>query len=140
MGKPLQVDLVTKTQIKPSCAWVKVEVDLNEFPKRINRGVKKKSRELIKRWININCDYVPKYCTNCKIQGHNEQQCYILHPELYPKGEGENPKEDKQGEEDKRDANKGKEKPKEQKFQRGKGKSGRDNKGLDAWNRKGLLK
>ncbi|KAH0642950.1 hypothetical protein KY289_033924 [Solanum tuberosum] len=37
MGKPLQVDMATKNQIRPSCARVKVEVDLlKEFPKRIN--------------------------------------------------------------------------------------------------------
>lgn len=33
-------------------------------------------------------DHIPKYYDNCKIQGHNEQQCYVLHPELYPKAEG----------------------------------------------------
>ncbi|KAH0632725.1 hypothetical protein KY284_035511 [Solanum tuberosum] len=39
VGKPLQVDLATKNQTRPSCARVKVEVDLlSEFPKRINVG------------------------------------------------------------------------------------------------------
>ncbi|KAK6797434.1 hypothetical protein RDI58_005136 [Solanum bulbocastanum] len=30
-------------------------------------------------------DHVPKYCKNCKIQGHDEEQCYVLHMDLYPK-------------------------------------------------------
>lgn len=52
--------------------------------------------EIVEKWIDINYDHVPKYCTKCKIQGHNEHDCYVLHLELHPKrkeevskGEGE---------------------------------------------------
>ncbi|KAG5589354.1 hypothetical protein H5410_039868 [Solanum commersonii] len=77
VGKPLQVDLATKNQTRPSCARVKVEVDLfGEFPKRINVGVRKQSGEVVEKWIRIKYDY-----------GHNEQECYIIHRELYPKKE-----------------------------------------------------
>ncbi|WMV20831.1 hypothetical protein MTR67_014216 [Solanum verrucosum] len=86
VGKPLQVDMATKNQTRPSCARVKVEVDLlGEFPKRINIGVRKQSGEVVEKWIRIKYDYVPKYCVTCRLQGHNEQECYALHPELYPK-------------------------------------------------------
>lgn len=84
----------------PSCARVKVEVDLlREFSKCINVGLRKKSGEIVEMWININYNYVPRYCGNCKIQGHSEQQCYVLHPELYPKEEDEekNSKEKEKG-------------------------------------------
>lgn len=27
-----------------------------------------------------------KYSKNCKIQEHDEEECYVLHPELYLKG------------------------------------------------------
>lgn len=41
VGKPLQVDMDTSNQTRPSCARVKVEVDLlRDFPKRINIGVR----------------------------------------------------------------------------------------------------
>lgn len=30
---------------------------------------------------------MPKYCKKCKLQGHDENDCYVLHPELYPKEE-----------------------------------------------------
>ncbi|KAH0695913.1 hypothetical protein KY289_013395 [Solanum tuberosum] len=44
VGKPLQVDLATRNQTRPSCARVKVEVDLlGKFPKRINVGIRKQS-------------------------------------------------------------------------------------------------
>ncbi|WMV15250.1 hypothetical protein MTR67_008635 [Solanum verrucosum] len=86
VGKPLQVDMATKNQTRPSCARVKVEVNLQgEFPKRINIGVRKQSGEVVEKWIRIKYDYVPKYCVTCRLQGHNEQECYALHPELYPK-------------------------------------------------------
>ncbi|KAH0717258.1 hypothetical protein KY285_013289 [Solanum tuberosum] len=67
-------------------SWVKVEVDLlGEFPNRINIGVRKQSGEVVEKWIRIKYDYVPKYCVTCRLQGHNEQECYALHPKLYPK-------------------------------------------------------
>ncbi|KAH0705670.1 hypothetical protein KY289_010746 [Solanum tuberosum] len=88
VGKPLQVDMATRNQTRPSCARVKVEVDLlKEFPKRIKIGVKKTSGEVMEKWIKIKYDYVPKYCKTCMIQGHDMEQCYVEHPELYPKKE-----------------------------------------------------
>ncbi|XP_060211976.1 uncharacterized protein LOC132639554 [Lycium barbarum] len=48
---------------------------------------KKSTGEIVDKWIKINYDYVPKYYKNCKLQGHNEQDCYVIHPELYPKDE-----------------------------------------------------
>ncbi|XP_016546560.2 uncharacterized protein LOC107846788 [Capsicum annuum] len=86
--RPLQVDLAMKNQTRPSYARVKVEVDLlGEFPTCINVGVKKQNKEVSEKWITIKYDYVPKYCKTFMIQGHNEQQCYMEHPELYPKKE-----------------------------------------------------
>ncbi|KAH0675185.1 hypothetical protein KY285_022986 [Solanum tuberosum] len=91
MGKPLQVDMATRNQARPSCARVKVEVDLlGEFPKRIKIGMKKTNGEVMEKWVRIKYDYVPKYCKTCMIQGHDEQQCYVEHPELYPKKEKTN--------------------------------------------------
>ncbi|KAH0636640.1 hypothetical protein KY289_036555 [Solanum tuberosum] len=90
VGKPLQVDLATKNQTRPSCAKVKVEVDLlREFPKLINVGMRKKSGEVCEKWIRIKYDYVPKYCKSCKIQGHNEAECFVVHSALYPKKDKE---------------------------------------------------
>ncbi|KAG5596571.1 hypothetical protein H5410_037803 [Solanum commersonii] len=85
VGKPLHVDMATKNQTRPSCARVKVEVDLlKEFPKRINIGFKRSNGEIVEKWIKIKYDYMPKYCKTCMIQGHDEEQCYVGHPELHP--------------------------------------------------------
>lgn len=50
VGKPLQVDMATKNQTRPSCALVKVEVDLlGEFPKQIKIGIKKVDGEVMEK-------------------------------------------------------------------------------------------
>ncbi|KAH0665726.1 hypothetical protein KY290_027962 [Solanum tuberosum] len=81
-----EVDTTKLNKTRPSCARVKVEVDLmGDFLNRINVGVRKRTWEITEKWIAINYDYVPKYCKSCKLQGHNEKECFIIHPELYPK-------------------------------------------------------
>ena len=35
--------------------------------------------------IKIKYDYVPKYYQTRMIQGHREEQCFVVHPEFYPK-------------------------------------------------------
>ncbi|KAG5591652.1 hypothetical protein H5410_042166, partial [Solanum commersonii] len=80
----------TRNKTRSSCVRVKVEVDLmGEFPTRINVGMRKKTGEILEKWVTIKYDYVPKYCTNCKLQGHNEKECFIIHPKLYLKEERE---------------------------------------------------
>ncbi|KAK4733469.1 hypothetical protein R3W88_007730 [Solanum pinnatisectum] len=82
--------MATLNKTKPSCARVKVEVDLmGDFPNRINVGVRKRTGEVVEKWISIKYDYLPKYCNTCKLQGHNEKECFIIHPELYPKEDEE---------------------------------------------------
>lgn len=84
VDKPLQVDLATKNQSRPSCARVKVEMDLlKEFPRRIKVCVKNGENPVLEKWFRIRYDYLPKYCKTCMIQGHSEDQCYVKHPELY---------------------------------------------------------
>ncbi|KAG5628245.1 hypothetical protein H5410_013463 [Solanum commersonii] len=84
VGKPLQVDMATSNKTRPSCARVNVEVDLMmDFPKRVNIGIKKKNGEILAKWITIKYDYLLKYCKNCTLQGHNENESFVLYPELF---------------------------------------------------------
>ncbi|WMV47050.1 hypothetical protein MTR67_040435 [Solanum verrucosum] len=54
VGKPLQGDMATRNQTRPSCARVKVEVDLlREFPKRIKIGMRMKTDEVVEKWVKI---------------------------------------------------------------------------------------
>ncbi|KAH0717566.1 hypothetical protein KY290_014156 [Solanum tuberosum] len=109
VGKPLVIDKATNNQTRPSCARVKVEVDLlKELPKRIQINCIEEEMGTVKsKWQKIHYDYLPRYCTHCKLQGHDLQGCWILHPEHRPK------REEKQ--EDKKLNDNGKEKEEEDK-------------------------
>ncbi|XP_060210442.1 uncharacterized protein LOC132637359 [Lycium barbarum] len=74
---------------RPSCARVKVEVDLlKELPKRIHIScIDEETGEVKAKWQKIQYDYLPKYCTQCKLQGHDLQDCWVVHPEYRPKKE-----------------------------------------------------
>ncbi|XP_059288170.1 uncharacterized protein LOC132041477 [Lycium ferocissimum] len=85
VDKPLHVDMEMKNKSRPSCAKVKVEVDLlKDLPKRINVGMRRLGTGDIIAWIDIKYDYMPKYCKSCRLQGHNVKECFVLHPVLKP--------------------------------------------------------
>lgn len=65
--------MAMRNQTRPSYVRVKVEVDLlQEFPKRIKIEVQRSDGEISDKWVPIKYDYMPKYCTTCMLQGHNE--------------------------------------------------------------------
>ncbi|KAK4338781.1 hypothetical protein RND71_040243 [Anisodus tanguticus] len=83
-GKPLAIDVATKNKSRPSCARVKVEIDLlKEHPTKfqIRVGVGEKATS---KWYPYRYDFLPKYCTHCKLQGHDMNGCWKVHPDLLP--------------------------------------------------------
>lgn len=34
------------------------------------------------KWVKIHYDYISKYCKESMLQGHNEEECWRLHPQL----------------------------------------------------------
>ncbi|KAK4343232.1 hypothetical protein RND71_036326 [Anisodus tanguticus] len=83
-GKPLAIDVATKNKTRPSCARVKVEIDLlKEHPTKfqIRVGVGEKATS---KWYPYRYDFLPKYCTHCKLQGHDVNGCWKVHPDLLP--------------------------------------------------------
>ncbi|XP_059315752.1 uncharacterized protein LOC132066461 [Lycium ferocissimum] len=89
VGKPLQLDLATINKTRPSCARVKVLVDLvADLPDSVSMEIiDEKSGEVRFVDVIIQYDVLPKYCKKCKLQGHNEETCRTLHPELRKKFE-----------------------------------------------------
>lgn len=52
--------MATKNRTHPSCARVKVEVDLlGEFPKRVKIGIEGEGGEVAEKWIPIKYDTCP---------------------------------------------------------------------------------
>ncbi|KAK6803098.1 hypothetical protein RDI58_000882 [Solanum bulbocastanum] len=79
-GKPIQLDQATINETRPSCARMKVLVDLKRsFPKCVHMKIENKTTgELRTNVVEIQYDYVPKYCFECKIQGHNKDNCRVI--------------------------------------------------------------
>ncbi|XP_019239877.1 PREDICTED: uncharacterized protein LOC109219864 [Nicotiana attenuata] len=77
VGKPLAVDKATQDRTRPSTARVKVLLDLlDKHPKRIRIHIgDTKSGKLVEYYQEIVYDNLPKYCTCCKHQGHDEKLC-----------------------------------------------------------------
>ncbi|KAH0644842.1 hypothetical protein KY284_032726 [Solanum tuberosum] len=84
VGKPLQLDMATINKTRPSCARVKVQVDiLGEFPKFVEMEIiNEATKESRLENVRIQYDMLPKYCKQCKVQGHEDEACRNLHPEL----------------------------------------------------------
>nr|XP_016459131.1 PREDICTED: uncharacterized protein LOC107782715 [Nicotiana tabacum] len=84
VGKPLHLDLATINKTRPSCARVKVLVDLlTDLPKKVRMDIENETTRGVRtEWVTINYDYLPKYCKECKLQGHDMIDCWRIHPDL----------------------------------------------------------
>ncbi|KAK4723910.1 hypothetical protein R3W88_026689 [Solanum pinnatisectum] len=84
VGKPLHLDMATINKTRPSCARVKVQVNLLfDFPKYVEMEIiNEMTMETRMERVKIQYDMLPKYCKQCKVQGHEEETCRSLHPEL----------------------------------------------------------
>ncbi|XP_060210542.1 uncharacterized protein LOC132637478 [Lycium barbarum] len=84
VGKPWHLDMATINKTRSYCARVKVLVDLGvKLPKVVNMKItdeKNGKSRLVK--VQIQYDVLSKYCKKCKLQGHNEEGCRIIHLEL----------------------------------------------------------
>lgn len=72
IGKPIQLDLATINKMHPSCARVKIQVDLlSDLPKNIEVEVLNETSKVSRiETMKIQYDFIPKYCKHCKVQGH----------------------------------------------------------------------
>ncbi|KAG5615945.1 hypothetical protein H5410_015769 [Solanum commersonii] len=53
-----------------------------DLPKKVYMDIKnEKTGETRSQAVHIRYDYTPKYCEECKLQGHNKRECRILNPE-----------------------------------------------------------
>ncbi|KAK4380767.1 hypothetical protein RND71_002629 [Anisodus tanguticus] len=84
VGTPIAVDAATLNKTRPSCARVKVEFDLlKNHPQHVVIQVGE-GDGITTELQKIRYDFKPKYCTNCKLQGHDVDGCWNLKPALRP--------------------------------------------------------
>ncbi|KAM3221779.1 hypothetical protein P3L10_021049 [Capsicum annuum] len=79
VGKPIPLDMATINKTRPSCAKVKVQVDLlASFPEFVEIGIVNSITKVSRvEKVKIQYDYMPKYCQKCMLQGHDEQDCRL---------------------------------------------------------------
>nr|XP_018624989.1 uncharacterized protein LOC108944429 [Nicotiana tomentosiformis] len=77
VGKPLAIDKATQDRSRPSAVRVKVLLDLlDKHPKKVKiHIVDKVSGKYVEFHQQVVYDNLPKYCTCCKHQGHDESSC-----------------------------------------------------------------
>ncbi|KAK4363843.1 hypothetical protein RND71_015201 [Anisodus tanguticus] len=84
VGSPIAIDAATLNKTRPSCARVKVEFDLlKSHPPHVVIQVGE-GDGITTELQKIRYDFKPKYCTNCKLQGHDVDGCWNLKPALRP--------------------------------------------------------
>ncbi|KAH0715267.1 hypothetical protein KY284_008172 [Solanum tuberosum] len=56
---------------------------MSNLPDHVRMDIEDESTRAIRTFkVNIQYDYLPKNCGECKLQGHNIYECRIMHPEL----------------------------------------------------------
>ncbi|KAJ8550750.1 hypothetical protein K7X08_000120 [Anisodus acutangulus] len=77
VGKPLQLDLATINNTRSNCARVKVQLDLlADLSKFVMMEIEdEKTKEINVVKVRIQYDHLPKYCTECILQGHSNEEC-----------------------------------------------------------------
>ncbi|XP_060194966.1 uncharacterized protein LOC132624162 [Lycium barbarum] len=80
VGKPLHLDLATVNKTRPNCVRVKVEVDLiSDFPKFVMMEIEDEDTKQARNVkVKFHYDYLPKYCTECMLQGHVNKSVEFL--------------------------------------------------------------
>lgn len=101
VGKPLKLDMVTN-KTRPSRARVKLQLDLlAERPQFVQIEIEDENTNATRSVkVKIKYDNILSYRRKCKIQGHMEDECRILHPEL--KKITNNPEEETQQDQQRR--------------------------------------
>jgi len=83
IGVPIITDKATLSKTRPTTTKIKVEVDLSKIMvTEIQIKVKDedgKSESITQR---VEYESVPDYCFHCKVQGHKNDSCRMLHSEL----------------------------------------------------------
>ncbi|KAG5597029.1 hypothetical protein H5410_038261 [Solanum commersonii] len=94
IGVPIISDKATFSKTRPTKAKIKVEIDITKPQiSEIQIVIKNENGELESISQKVEYENVLDYCSNCKAQGHSDDNCRILHPELRRSGNKHNTNE-----------------------------------------------
>ncbi|XP_060182422.1 uncharacterized protein LOC132612098 [Lycium barbarum] len=83
VGIPLTMDKATTTKTRPTTTKVRVEIDLmKSLVHEINIHILNSNGNFDIITQRVEYESVPPFCFHCKVQGHQDNICRIVHPEL----------------------------------------------------------
>ncbi|OIT02730.1 hypothetical protein A4A49_10946 [Nicotiana attenuata] len=83
IGIPLAMDKATISKTRPTTAKVRIEIDLTKsILKEVNVEIRNVEGNLEMFTQKVEYESIPSYCCHCKMQGHYDSSCRILHPQL----------------------------------------------------------
>ncbi|KAF3614904.1 hypothetical protein FXO38_35418 [Capsicum annuum] len=87
--------IATVNKTRSNCARIKVQVDIMvDLPNYVEMEIVNSiTNDARVEKVKIQYDFLLKYCKRCILQGNNEQECRILHPESN-QGYGDDEKQD----------------------------------------------
>lgn len=80
LGAPLFMDVATLAASRPSVARVCIEIDLLK-PRPLRSWIGNGNHQGLCQ--NLILENLPKFCSHCFRQGHEEGGCHILNPDLH---------------------------------------------------------
>ncbi|KAH0743958.1 hypothetical protein KY290_031951 [Solanum tuberosum] len=86
IGTPLLLDKATLTKTRPTIVKIRVEIDLTK-PLIDEVILEITNRDGLTEMINQRIEYetILAFCSHCKMQGHRDENCRKLHPNLQTK-------------------------------------------------------
>lgn len=77
VDKPIHIDMATVSKTRPSCARVKMHMDImDDLPKYVEMEIMNSITEEARvEKVKNQYDFLLKYYTRCTLQAHNVQEC-----------------------------------------------------------------
>ncbi|WMV43524.1 hypothetical protein MTR67_036909 [Solanum verrucosum] len=83
IGTPLIMDKATSSKTRPATAKVRIEVDLTRpLVYEVLVEIQNEEGKLEVITQKVEYETILAFCSHCKVQGHRDEKCRKLHPEL----------------------------------------------------------
>lgn len=83
IGTPIIMDKATLSKSRPTTAKLRVEIDLAKpLVSKVFVEIRNPQGKMEVFEQKIDYETIPAYCSHCKRQGHTNEKCRILHPQI----------------------------------------------------------
>ncbi|OIT02899.1 hypothetical protein A4A49_54772 [Nicotiana attenuata] len=83
IGIPIIMDKATLSKTRPTTTKIKIEIDVTKtLLHEVQIDIMNENGQMESIIQKVEYESIPEYCSHCKMQGHSDLKCRILHPEL----------------------------------------------------------